>query len=268
MMAVQRLDLGQSGLCATTFAEVGRLILNNWVWTLVFIVLGLVLVLLSKDEYFATTFFGFDVQVSLSTVGTFFVFSSLVSFYFENRSKRKMFEEVFEKVVGSSNVAKSGLVDCFENSRDLNYADDLRKAKSLKIFFSYSADFLKRYSVEIDELINRGGGVELVFLDRESPVMQCMHDLGWQKPSIQSGYETIDSFCAERERCEKLSIRFVSAMPRYSAIIFDSHMYVIENTLSAVRQPVPVSRIERGGYLYDFYLQDLMKATEMARDDG
>jgi len=87
------------------------LILYNWVWTLVLIVLGLFLVLLSIDDNLAATFLGFDVQASFSILGTFLVFSSLVSFYFENQSKRKMFEEVFEKVVGSSNVAKSGLVD-------------------------------------------------------------------------------------------------------------------------------------------------------------
>lgn len=221
------------------------------------IVLGLILVLLSVDDFFQSQILGFSVPVALSSAGTFLSISALLSFYFENQSKRRMFEEVFEKTVGSTSVFRAGIIQCIDNSRDIVYANDFKNTQSVKAVFSYSADFLKKYSQEIDELAKSGGAIDFVFLKEDGTVIGAMKQLGWPEKSISSNMEAIRSAEKKFENFDNVTFHYVDAIPRYSLVMFDACAYVIENTFSKGRTNVPATKLDRQGDMAKFYEADI-----------
>ncbi|WP_377186330.1 hypothetical protein [Ruegeria meonggei] len=236
--------------------------LSNKLWTAILVILGLLLVILSADEVTKFDFLHFDVSTACSTLGTFLVISAIVSFYFENQSKRRMFEEVFEKVVGSTSVFHSGITECISNSRDINYAEDFRRTRNFTAFFSYSTENIKKYRAEIEHIASSGGQVTLIFLNPQSPTIACMKELGWHESSIQAAYEIIEDWEKRYAENSNLEVKFINGIPRYSAMIFDHCVYVVENTVSTGRTNVPATKFSNNGFLYEFYTNDLKRAYE------
>ncbi|WP_209546999.1 hypothetical protein [Ruegeria sp. HKCCSP346] len=192
-------------------------------------------------------------------IGSFLVVAAIVSFYFENFAKFQMFEEVFERVIGSASAFRAGVFEHYQNSKDINFSEKIRKSKSLTTFFTYSDGFLKRYKEEIEEHIKKGGSIKFYFIADNAPIIEMMKKSGWNQESISANYAYLKNFANEHDQNENVQVIFCDAVPRYSAVVFDHEMYIIEQTNSKGQRAVPAMKIDGGGYLAEFYRDDLKR---------
>lgn len=229
---------------------------SNIIFCLLIIMFGLALLLLSTNNW---TFSQFNISSALSMIGSFLVVAAIVSFYFENFAKFQMFEEVFERVIGSASAFRAGVVEHYQNSKDINFSTKIKRSKSLTTFFTYSDGFLKRYKEEIEELIKRDGKVKLIFAKPDAPIIEIMKKSGWNPESISANYAYIRKFAEEHADNKSVKVVYCDAIPRYSAVVFDHEMYIIEQTVSKGQRAVPAMKIDGGGYLAEFYKDDLAR---------
>lgn len=206
-------------------------------------------------------FNGFDISAALSMFGSFLFIAAVIGFYFENFAKFQMFEDVFQRVVGSSSAFNAGVFEHYQDSKSIDYSGCIRKSSSLTTFFTYSDGFIKRYREDIEALINSGKSVKMYFLDEESELIQLMKRKGWSSKSIEANYTYLREFEETFRSKKNLNIVYCDAFPRYSAIIFDSELFIVEQTVSVGQRSVPAMKIDGRGYLADFYRDDLKRLS-------
>lgn len=233
---------------------VKKIFSSNIIVTLILIIIGMALIIASNTP---VNINGIDVDAAISTIGSALVIGSLASFFFENHAKEKLFEQVFEKTLKSTEILRAGIQDCHEHSMEINYRQLIADLDLITTLFTYADGFIKRNEQEIIAAAKRGAKIKFLFVDRNSPVIKTMIELGWQEKSIDANYENIEKFRADMEKYNNVSVRYINAIPRYAAVMFDEELFIIEHTTSTKRSQVPAFRISKNGYIGSFYQADI-----------
>ena len=214
---------------------------------------GVILILLGQAEL---TAYKLDISSILRSIGTFLLSAAFLGFLYEIHTKHQFFHEAHKMALGTENLAHSGLCDFVENSKKIDFTDDVKNSKEIWTVFSYSSRFLDDYSEALEVALIRNSKVNMVFLKKESKTLELMRELGWNDDSINASYAKIDSF-AERFKDKRLNVVYVDAIPKYSAIILDNQLFYIFNTLSLERQSVPCLVAKKGQKFFDFVKADI-----------
>lgn len=231
-----------------------KLTLMSVVWTLSLIVIGMIMLLFSDLDY---SIKGFDVGTALSTVGTFLIIASIISFYFETVSKTAFFNDISDKMSGSVSFRDAALQELFISSKEIRFSEEIKKSKCIKTVYTYSDNFIKVYNEELDSAIKRGAEIEFYFLNKNSKIIEYMIDQGWQRHAIYASYETIAQFSEKYSEKPNVRIKYFDAIPRYAGLFFDSSVYIIEQTISSGRTSVPALKLAPYGNLAKFYISDI-----------
>lgn len=152
---------------------------------------GLILIILSQDMPAVN---GINLETALSTLGTAIVVATVSGFIFENYSKNRIFEEISEKIIGSGSAFDAGIERVFKDSKHIRYDHSIARASKITTFFGYSDRFIKDHYKDICAAIDRGAEIRMIFLKKDSRAIEAMRALGWNQKSMESSYDTIDSF--------------------------------------------------------------------------
>ncbi|MFT0876811.1 hypothetical protein VRZ08_09630 [Rhodopseudomonas sp. G2_2311] len=205
-----------------------------------------------------------DYPSMLTNAGSALALVGAFQWIYDFTAKKALHNELIETVIASRTVADSGVSEYFTDSKEVRFRKQIEETKDLVTLFSCNSRFLVDYRPQIETLLNNGGTARFIFLRRDSPTISLMKNLGWDEPSLNSNYTKIDQFHAElRDKYnERLQICYVDNLLRYSAVKFDNSIYVIWNTCSPRRQPVPAMRVRSNTPLWDFFKNDIESLKE------
>jgi hypothetical protein len=200
----------------------------------------------------------FNVSDTLVAVGSTLLFVGGVHWLHEFYTKRKLFSEVVELIVGSKSVAECGVSEFYQNSHDIRFREIISESNTLTTIFSYNSRFLEDYDTEITSLLQRGGKAEFIFLARNSSTISLLKELGWDKSSMDAHYGKIDRFQTRPVRFQsQFRILYINIIPRYTVVKLEHSLYFIWNTASHERQKVPAVRVKSRTPLWDFISADI-----------
>ncbi|MFC3084867.1 hypothetical protein [Tabrizicola soli] len=172
--------------------------------------LGLILIIVSNSSM---SYNGFDVDVVLSMVGSVLFVGTITGYIFENRTKEKLFGEIFERINKDLSIRNAGIESCFEASTDISYRDEIKHAREITTLFTYADGFLKRHMEELLDAATRGAILKFIFVRQDSQIISAMEGLGWAKTSISANYESLKVF-EKRFEGKNVSFHYVDAIPR------------------------------------------------------
>jgi len=197
-------------------------------------------------------------------MGSTITFIGVIDWLYEVYTKKKLHAELTELIMGSKSVSDSGIVQFFQDSKDIKFKNLISDSSCLTTIFSYNSRFLEDYEEQITALLVRGGAVEFIFLKNDSKTIALMKSMGWDEASMVSHYRKIERSQGKFASVKNANVRFtyIDTIPRYSAVKLDNSVYLILNTASHERQSVPAVCIKSRSPLWNFLEVDIKKVKE------
>lgn len=242
-------------------SQIEKKLLNRFVNVAVVLVfLGVAFIVWSSylDENYSHTSF----HTILERVGEIFLVVGTLQWFFDNHLRANFFEEVRLEIVGNERVAKSGICDFLENSRDANFRELFLSSKELAIGVNYSPRLIDNTIELIKERTKKRKKTTIFTIDKDSYARDFLKN-DYPNASIDEGLARIDAFLDEFDANRKFVniLRFKTVL-RYNFIKFDSRIWIVVGTNGLGRRPVPGFFVSIGSSWFEHFRIDIEKLME------
>ena len=195
-------------------------------------------------------------RVVVSNLGATVGLIGLVQFLYDCFVRRAFFGEIISTIISCTSVRDSGIERFYSNSRDINYAEHIKKSSRISILIAHSPHIINHYIEEFQEHIRKEKELELVHINASGAVIEYLEKVGIQKSTILADLAKIKELL-KTEKKNKISIKTIDFLPKYSALLFDDRdLFLILHPTSKGKRAVPCLHIKSGTPLFTFFSSD------------
>ena len=90
-----------------------------------------------------------DLSKILVGAGSTITFIGALDWLYEVYTKKKMFVELTELILGSKSLSDSGIAEFFIDSRDIKFKPIIDESSQIATIFSYNSRFLEDYETQL-----------------------------------------------------------------------------------------------------------------------
>jgi len=204
----------------------------------------------------------------VTNLGAFFVATIAVQWAFDEKMRREFMEDIAIHVLGNANVAKSGISDYVQDTKEINYSDLIHKSDRLVIGLHYSPRFVEENFRLLQE---RASGFKrtTILLSDQKEALQFLTSVRGETDHVIPSIKKIENLLAQINKNSRSSITVLrhNAVLRYAFVLGDEQIWIkpYRNSFGIVRPPG--LQIDQGSPLFEFYEQDVNQLIAEARHD-
>ena len=237
---------------------------------LIIVIVGLIMLLIA-EKFPSLTWIGIDWSNFLSNFGLYVAVVVALQWHYDKRTRNETIVSAVESALSNSNVVRSGIHNCMQDTKDIDYNPLLTHAEEVTIGFLHSSRFVDDNFAMLKERATSGKKTTIVFSDPDGMAIKYLLTLETvQKhviPNIQKVVDRIKvQINQQQEVKEKIHVRQHDTVLRYSFVHSNDGIWVKMYRNSLGVMATPGFYIGKGSPLYDFFDHDIKALREGAKD--
>ncbi len=234
--------------------------------TLILVTTGLVFILLSfafkghlEKEFFA--------QI-IAEVGGLFLVVGVLHWMFEYNMREEMLREISRNVLGNERIHQSGIIDCYDSSRELkHHLEDWKKAEQLMIGAHYTESFFSNYSEIFETRCKHQRSTTVLLSDPDGLGIQYLKNSDPEIPNVKERVDRIIKLLTGPPYgCSKnMHIFLHPVILRYLFIASEDCIWFIPMLNSKGRSAIPTLQIRAGSELYRIFYEDIERLKAQSK---
>ena len=236
----------------------------------IIVIVGLVMLLVA-EKFPSMIWIGIDWSNFLSNFGLYVAVVVALQWHYDKRTRHETIVSAVESALSNANVVRSGIENCTQDTKQIDYSSLLSHAEEVTIGFLHSSRFVDDNLDMLKERADSGKRTTIVFSDPEGSAIEYLLTLTTVKdhviPNIQKVIAHIDGQINRREGVkERVKVKHHDTVLRYSFVHSRQGIWVkmYRNSLGVVA--TPGLYIRSGSPLYRFFDDDIKALREGAKD--
>jgi len=206
-----------------------------------------------------TIFYSMWIKFGLQNLSFFFMGLATINLLWELYSKRNFTDEILEKVNLSTDIKDSGIIKIHKNFQDINknewnnlLRDDV---KYLKLFFSSSSLWMRRYQKQLEKINNKKRPIEIYIPNfHNEELLKALslkdnEDINLIKSKINKTYDIFQKMTSKNN---KLKITLVDEIPIMTFYMNEEKIIIATYSIISKDEDVPTFLAKKDGFLYNF----------------
>lgn len=240
---------------------------------LILAVIGLVLIV---GAFIAAQLFDSKISLlrllidSLSNIGELFLIAGVLQWMFDHRMREEMIKEIVSQVSGSTRIHDLGIMDCYENSRDLGHqseqVEEWKKAEKLIIGAHYTEAFFTNYIKVFEERCKAGRTTTILISDPNSLGIKYLNNIDTEVPNVEEIISRIIRLLTSPPHgcTTQMQIYLHPVVLRYLFLATEKSIWVVPMLNSKGRSPVPAIEIRHDSPLYKTFFEDIERLMQQS----
>jgi hypothetical protein len=232
------------------------------------IAIGLALIVLGNG--FEKRILKIQIDLLIVEVGALLLIVGILHWVYESTVRRQLVQEIVETVVGAGRLSTSGIVDFRIHSRDVNYTDMIRHAKTLTIGEHFSPRIFEDFAPHFRHRHSSGLETVVLLLKAGSPAETYMKENfpGFGNNELKIERIRVILQDTPGTKHPALKLKWHRQILRYSFVLTEESIWVRFYRNSFGFSLVPAICIAKGSPIYEFFAEDVKALTQGAEDEG
>ena len=237
---------------------------------LVIVIVGL-LMLIAAEWFPALVWKGIDWSNFLSNFGLYVAVVVALQWHYDKRTRHETIVSAVETALSNSNVIGSGIENCKQDTKQIDYSGLLSHGEEVTIGFLHSSRFVDDNLNLLKERAKGGKKTTILLSDPEGTAIQYLLSLATVKdhviPNIQKVIARVDDYVNKGDGIkERIRVKHHDTVLRYSFVQSRDGIWVKMYRNSVGMANTPGIYVRRGSPLYKFFDDDVRGLKEAARD--
>ena len=237
--------------------------------TSVFVITGLLLVLIGTNVP-DLRWLGLDWNYFFSNLGLYVAVVVALQWIYDQNTRRDLLMEVTQAAISNTNVARSGIDDYIERTRDINYQRMFSNSQSVTIGFHHNPRIVDQYITELEERIRLGQKTAVLVSNPDGRAISYLSEIEDESDHLRSDIRKIlrklSALNQTNDGEAPIKVKLHDTILRYSFVYSIEGVWIKPYRNSSGRATTPGIFVRSGSSLYEFYKRDILELWEEAKD--
>jgi hypothetical protein len=230
--------------------------------------LGVVILLLSG--HLPGTFWGLPLQEVVRELATFLLAALLVHWIYDSYIRQEALQDIFNHVIGATEVSRSGITDFRQNSKSIDYKNLLRSRGIVVIGLHYSPRLIEDVYEQLKSRCELGLTTIILVSAPQGHAIEFLKTVRGEHGHVEANLTKIKALMQPLRRDSESAIQlyYHDQVLRYSFVLNDDLVWVKFYRNSTGPSNMPAIAIRSGTTLYDFFHGDVTSLVKEAMVRG
>jgi hypothetical protein len=233
---------------------------------LLFLVVGLVL-MVASPFVLPEKLGALRITEIVTNMGAFVVATIAVQWVFDEKMRRELMSDVALHAIGNSNVARSGVCNFVDDTKQIDYSDQIQKSDTLVVGLHYSPRFVEDNFVSLRARVARSKST-IFLISADAEALRFLTSVRQESEHVIPNLRKIESLIGQINQNAKYKITVLkhNAILRYSFVLGDDYVWVkpYRNSFGMVKPPG--LQVKSGSPFFEFYKQDIERLIAEAQN--
>ncbi|MDE0364287.1 MAG: hypothetical protein OXP09_01795 [Gammaproteobacteria bacterium] len=192
--------------------------------------------------------------------------------YYDNHTKRQLLIEVSKAAIAYTNVARSGISNFVEKTREIDYDELFSHSETIIIGFQHNPRVVDEYFTELQSRVTDGKETRILVSDQNGNAVtylsKSLQDSDHIIPEIRKVIDKTNAINRVEKAKQTLQLRFHDAVLTYSFVYSKDGVWIKAYRNSLGKSSPPGIFVRSASPLFEFYKQDIESLWELASDDS
>ena len=212
-----------------------------------------------------------DWNIFITNFGLYVAVVVALQWHYDRRATHKTIVTVVETALSNSNVISSGIENCKQDTKQIDYSGLLAHAEEVTIGFIHSSRFVDDNLELLKERAKSGKKTTILLSDPDGTAIEYLLSLTTIKdhviPNIQKVISKVDEHINKGNGIrEKIRVKHHDTVLRYSFVQSRDGIWVKMYQNSTGIAITPGIYIRSGSSMYKFFYDDIQRLKEDAKD--
>ena len=237
--------------------------------TPILIIGGLLLVLYGTNAS-KLQWLGLDWNYFFSNLGLYVAVVVALQWYYDQHTKRDLLMEVTEATISNVNVARSGIDDFVEMTRNIRYEQMLLNSEVVVIGFHHNPRIIDQYIKELEERVRTGKKTTVLLSNPNGRAIRYLSKFEVEsdhiKPDIRKIFAKLSTINQIANAKTAIKVKVHDTILRYSFVYTIEGVWIKPYRNSSGRDNTPGIFVRSWSPLYEFHKRDINELLEGAVD--
>ena len=237
--------------------------------TPIFIITGLLLVIVGTNVP-ELRWLGLDWNYFFSNLGLYVAVVVALQWVYDQHTRRDLLMEVTQAAISNTNVARSGIDDYIERTRDINYQQMFSNSQNITIGFHHNPRIIDQYITELEARMRLGKKTAVLLSNPDGRAMNYLSEFEDEsnhlRPDIRKILGKLAALNQIGDGEAPIKAKLHDTILRYSFVFSIEGVWIKPYRNSSGRATTPGIFVRSGSPLYEFYKRDIAELWEEAED--
>ena len=213
---------------------------------------------------------GIDWNYFFSNLGLYIAVIVSLQWLYDLRTKRELLKEVTDAAISNVRVARSGIDDFVEVTRNINYEEMFLNSELVVIGFHHNPRIIDQYIREIKKRVHSGKRTTVLLSNPDGHAVNYLSkfevESGHIKPDIQKGLVTLSELNQKDNAKSPIKVKLHDNILRYSFVYSIEGVWIKPYRNSSGRDNPPGIYVRSWSPLYEYYKRDIYELLDGADD--